>query len=42
MKKIYIKWDEKFKCECRLDAIVCNNKQPSNKVKINGNVNVKN
>ena len=42
MKKIYIKWDETFKCECRLDAIVCNNKQLSNKVKINGNVNVKN
>ena len=22
-----IKWHETFKCECRLDAIVCNNKQ---------------
>ena len=25
--KIHIKWHETCKCECRLDAIVCNNKQ---------------
>ena len=23
----FIKWHEKCKCECRLDAIACNNKQ---------------
>ena len=23
----FIKWHKKSKCECRLDAIVCNNKQ---------------
>ena len=23
----FIEWHEKSKCECRLDAIVCNNKQ---------------
>ena len=23
----HIEWHETFKCECRLDAIVCNNKQ---------------
>ena len=23
----FIKWHEKCKCKCRLDAIVCNNKQ---------------
>ena len=28
-----IKWHETCKCECRLDAIVCNNKQRSNKNK---------
>ena len=26
----YIKWHETRKCECRLDAIVCNNKQRQN------------
>ena len=29
----FIKWHEKCKCECRLDAIVCNNKQRWNKNK---------
>ena len=28
-----IKWHETCKCECRLDAIVSNNKQPCNKNK---------
>ena len=28
-----IKWHERCKCECRLDAIVCNNKQRSNENK---------
>ena len=28
-----IKWHETCKCECRLDAIVCNNKQHWNKSK---------
>ena len=28
-----IKWHEAFKCKCRLDAIVCNNKQRWNKNK---------
>ena len=28
-----IKWHEKCKCECRLDAIICNNKQRWNKNK---------
>ena len=28
-----IKWHETCKCECRLDVIVCNNKQPWNKSK---------
>ena len=28
-----IKWREKCKCECRLDVIVCNNKQGWNKSK---------
>ena len=28
-----IKWHETCKCECRLDAIVCNNKQRWNKDK---------
>ena len=27
----FIKWHEKYKCECRLDPIVCNNKQWWNK-----------
>ena len=26
-KTIFIEWHEKCKCECRLNAIVCNNKQ---------------
>ena len=34
-----IEWHETRKCECRLDAIVCNNKHCWNK--INGDVNVK-
>ena len=29
----FIKWHEKCKCECRLDAIACNNKQQWNKNK---------
>ena len=29
----FIKWYEKCKCKCRLDAIVCNNKQRWNKNK---------
>ena len=29
----FIKWHEKCKCECRLDGIVCNNKQQWNKNK---------
>ena len=29
----YIEWHEKCKCKCRLDAIVCNNKQLWNKTK---------
>ena len=29
----FIKWHEKCKCECRLNAIVCNNKQRWNKNK---------
>ena len=29
----YIEWHEKRKCKCRLDAIVCNNKQLWNKNK---------
>ena len=29
----YIKWHELCKCQCRLDAIVCNNKQRWNKDK---------
>ena len=28
-----LKWHEKCKCECRLDAIICNNKQRWNKTK---------
>ena len=32
-KARYIKWHETCTCECRLDAIVCNNKQHWNKVK---------
>ena len=23
----FLKWHEKCKCECRLDGIICNNKQ---------------
>ena len=29
----FIKWHEKCKCKCRLDAIICNNKQHWNKNK---------
>ena len=29
----FIKWHEKCKCECRLDAIICNNKQRWNENK---------
>ena len=29
----HIKWHETCKCQCRLDASVCNNKQPRNKDK---------
>ena len=29
----FIKWHEKRKCKCRLDAIICNNKQHWNKNK---------
>ena len=29
----FIEWHEKRKCKCRLDAIVCNNKQRLNKNK---------
>ena len=32
-KTRFIKWYEKCKCKCRLDAIVCHNKQRSNKNK---------
>ena len=28
-----IKWNESCKCECRLDPIICNNKQKWNKEK---------
>ena len=39
-KTRFIKWHEKCNCKCRLDAIICNNKQCWNK--INVDVNVKN
>ena len=29
----FIKWREKYKCKCRLDPIICNNKQRWNKNK---------
>ena len=29
----FIEWHEKYKCECRLDTNVCNNKQRWNKYK---------
>ena len=29
----FIKWHEKCKCKCRLDATICNNKQRWNKNK---------
>ena len=29
----FIEWHEQCKCECRLDAILCNNKQRWNKNK---------
>ena len=31
----FIEWHETCKCECRLDAIVCNNKQRWNNVDVN-------
>ena len=34
----FIEWHETCKCECRLDAIVCNNKQRWNKDKCDANV----
>ena len=34
----HIKWHEKCKCECRLDAIACNNKQRWNKINVDVNV----
>ena len=36
----FIEWHETCKCKCRLDAIVCNNKQRWNKNKCS--VNAKN
>ena len=36
----FIKWHEKRKCKCRLDAIVCNNNKYG--ININVDVNVKN
>ena len=36
----FIEWHETCKCKCRLDAIVCNNKQRWNKK--NADVNAKN
>ena len=33
-----IKWHEKYKCKCRLDAIACNNKQRWNNDTVNANV----
>ena len=36
----FIKWREKCKCKCKLDGIICSNKQQWNK--INVDVNVKN
>ena len=29
----FITWHEKYKCKCKLDAIICNNKQRWNKNK---------
>ena len=34
----FMEWHETCKCECRLDAIVCNNKQRWNKDKCDANV----
>ena len=36
----FIEWHETCKCKCRLNAIVCNNKQRWNKKNVD--VNVKN
>ena len=36
----FIKWHETCKCICRLDGIICNNKQRWNKK--NADVNIKN
>ena len=35
-----IEWHETRKCECRLDAIVCNNKHRWNKINADVNVNI--
>ena len=35
-----IEWNETRKCECRLDAIVCNNKHRWNKINADVNVNI--
>ena len=35
----FIKWHEKCKCKCRLDSIVCNNKQRWNKDKCRSECN---
>ena len=37
----YIGWHKTYRCKCRLDASVCNNKQWWN-IKINAGVNAKN
>ena len=37
----FIEWHETCKCKCRLDAIVCNNKQGWNKNKCRCNVTIK-
>ena len=34
----FIKWHEKCKCDCILDAIICNNKQRCNKINVDVNV----
>ena len=34
----FIEWHEKCKCICRLDALVCNNKQQWNKINLDKNV----
>ena len=39
-EKGHIEWHETYKCKCRLDGSVCNNKKVG--IKINAGVNVKN